>query len=122
MLATDGTWHEVEGTGDNWRRALAPALVASIALLLAIGVLLFVRRLSGALEVPLAPIPLAVTATGLSHGRPPSACVFATAASPGCSPWSWDSLQSHVRIPAPGNRLAGVAGSIRGARADTGEA
>ena len=41
------------------------ALAASIALLLAIGVLIFVRRLSGALEVPLAPIPLAVTATGL---------------------------------------------------------
>lgn len=65
MLATDGIWRGAEYSRDAWRGALAPALVSSIALLLSIGVFLCIRRLSGALEVALAPVPLVVTAIGL---------------------------------------------------------
>ncbi len=66
MLATDGTWHEADDAGhDEWRRAIAPALVASLVLLLAIAGFLVARRLSGALAESLAPVPLVITAIGL---------------------------------------------------------
>jgi uncharacterized membrane protein YhaH (DUF805 family) len=67
VLATEGTWHDATPTADdNWRGAVAPALVTSVGLLLAVGAFLFARRLNGALEVPLAPLPLILTAIGLS--------------------------------------------------------
>ena len=65
MFATDGTWRETEDAVDDWRAAIVPALIASLALALAVAFLLFVRRLSGALDTPLAPAPLIMTATGL---------------------------------------------------------
>ena len=65
MLATDGTWREAEDAVNDWRAVVAPALNASLALALAVAVFLFVRRLSGALETPLAPAPLILTASGL---------------------------------------------------------
>jgi hypothetical protein len=65
VLAKDGTWRAELALVD-WRRSLAPALMASVGVLLAVAVLLFVRRLSGALIAPLAAAPLIATATGLS--------------------------------------------------------
>jgi hypothetical protein len=65
LLATDGTWREVENAVDDWRAAIAPALVASLALALAVAVFLFVRRVSGAFDTPLAPLPLLLTTGGL---------------------------------------------------------
>jgi len=65
MFATDGTWRDVDDAGDDWRTVIAPALVTSLALALAVTVFLFVRRLSGALDTPLAPVPLVLTAGGL---------------------------------------------------------
>ena len=102
--------------------AISVALAASIVLLLASGVFLCARRLSGALEVPLAPVPLAVTATGL--------IAWATAVRLRLRdrriPWLVALVLGLFAVacsyPGAGNRLAGVAGSIRGARADTGEA
>jgi hypothetical protein len=65
VLATEGTWREAEDAAGEWRAVIAPALVASVGLLLVIVVFLCVRRLCGALAEPLAPIPLFITATGL---------------------------------------------------------
>jgi hypothetical protein len=65
MLATDGTWREAEDVADDWRGAVAPALVASLVLALAVGAFLFARRVTGALDTPLAPAPLILTAGGL---------------------------------------------------------
>jgi hypothetical protein len=65
VLATDGTWREAEQAGDDWRVAIAPALVASLALALAVAFFLFVRRLSGALDAPLALAPLLLTANAI---------------------------------------------------------
>ncbi len=65
MLATDGTWREADDAVDDWRAAIAPALVASLALALVVAVFLFVRRVSGAFDTPLAPVPLLLTAGGL---------------------------------------------------------
>lgn len=66
MFATDGTWHETDRRGVDWHGAVAPALVASTALLLAVAVLLFVRRASGAFVTPLGPLPLVGTASVLA--------------------------------------------------------
>jgi hypothetical protein len=66
LLATDGTWREADDARhDEWRALVGPALWASVGLLLAIGLFLSARRLSGALSESLAPIPLVVTAGGL---------------------------------------------------------
>ncbi len=65
MLATDGTWHDAEEAADDWRRAVALALWASVLLAIVIAVLLFARRIGGALDSPLAPLPLVFTAAAL---------------------------------------------------------
>jgi hypothetical protein len=66
MLATDGTWREADDAVDDWRRAVvAPALVASLVLALAVAAFLFLRRVSGALDTPLAPAPLVLTASAV---------------------------------------------------------
>jgi hypothetical protein len=65
VLATDGTWREAEQAGDDWRRAVVAAFVASLVLALVVGALLFARRMSGALDTPLAPWQLILTASGL---------------------------------------------------------
>jgi hypothetical protein len=65
VLTTDGTWREVDNAGDEWRGAVVPALAASVVLVLAIAVFLLARRVSGALEVSLAPVPLIITAAAL---------------------------------------------------------
>ena len=65
MLATDGTWREVEDTGGGWRAMIAPAFATSLVLALAVAVFLLARRSSGALDTPLAPIPLVATAFAL---------------------------------------------------------
>ncbi len=65
MLATDGTWHAADDAGDKWRWAVAPALAASVVLVLAIAVFLLARRVSGALDTRLAPVQLVMTAAGL---------------------------------------------------------
>lgn len=66
MLATDGTWRDTGSPLVAWRGAIAPALRASLILLLLVGALMLVRRLSGALDSPLAPAPLIATAAGLA--------------------------------------------------------
>jgi hypothetical protein len=65
MLATDGTWRDAEAAGGVWHAAVAPALRASVLLLFVVAVFLTARRVSGALDAPLAPLPLALTAGGL---------------------------------------------------------
>ena len=65
MLATEGTWREARDAAGEWRAMIAPALVASVGLLLVVGVFLCLRRSSGALAESLAPIRLIITATGL---------------------------------------------------------
>jgi hypothetical protein len=65
VVATEGTWRELESAGDDWRWAVAPALAASVVLLLVTAAFLFARRVIGALDTPLAPVPLALTAVGL---------------------------------------------------------
>jgi uncharacterized membrane protein YhaH (DUF805 family) len=72
VLATEGTWHEAQGfvgknaaTDEDWYGAVAQALAASIGLLLFVGTFLLARRLSGALESPLAPLSLILTAASL---------------------------------------------------------
>ena len=64
MSTTEGTWRELEAGGD-WRSAMVPALIASVALMLVIAAFLLARRVSGAIETPLAPLPLVLTASGL---------------------------------------------------------
>jgi hypothetical protein len=64
MLATDGTWRDVNDA-DNWRGAVVPAIVASLVLALVVAVFLVARRMSGALETPLAALPLILTAASL---------------------------------------------------------
>lgn len=66
MIATDGTWHDVGNAPSDWRGMLVPALVASLVFLLLVGAFLLVRRVTGALESPLAPVPLVATAAGLT--------------------------------------------------------
>jgi hypothetical protein len=66
VLATDGAWHEADDAGQNeWRAAIAPALMASVVLVLAVAMFLVARRLSGAFAESLAPVPLIITAIGL---------------------------------------------------------
>ncbi len=65
MLATDGTWRGSDVASDNWRGAVDSALTASLVLLLFAGTFLLARRLGGALDTLLAPLPLVLTATGL---------------------------------------------------------
>jgi len=66
MLATDGTWREADDAVDDWLSAVvAPALIGSLVLALAVAIFLFVRRLSGALDTPLALAPLVLTASAV---------------------------------------------------------
>lgn len=65
MLATEGTWREAELPVDSGRASVDLALVASVGLLLAIGVFLVARRASGAFDAPLPAFPLAAVAIGL---------------------------------------------------------
>jgi hypothetical protein len=66
MLATDGTWRDAEDAPRDWRDLIELVSRASIMLLLMVGLLMLVRRLSGALDSPLAPAPLIATAAGLA--------------------------------------------------------
>lgn len=66
MLATDGTWRDTGSAFGAWRSGVDPVLRASLILLLLVGALLLMRRLSGALDSPLAPAPLIATAAGLA--------------------------------------------------------
>lgn len=65
MLATEGSWHETEDADDDWRGAIAAALVASLVFLLGVGAFLVARRATGALDMSLAPLPLVLTAGSL---------------------------------------------------------
>jgi hypothetical protein len=65
MFATEGTWREAERPVESGRAFVDLALVASLAMMLAIGAFLMVRRATGAFESPLPAVPLIVTATGL---------------------------------------------------------
>jgi len=65
MLATDGTWREADDVDDDWRGAVAPALMASLVLALVVSCFLLARRASGALDTPLAPLQLTIAAASL---------------------------------------------------------
>jgi hypothetical protein len=64
VFARNASWQETDSTA--WRAALPLTLEASLALLLAIGAFLAARRLTGAFDSPLAPLPLAGTALALA--------------------------------------------------------
>lgn len=65
MLATEGKWQTREHAAD-WRRTVAPALAASLGLVILLAILLVARRLSGALAAPLPFAPLFLTAAALA--------------------------------------------------------
>ncbi len=62
MPATDGTWRVLHVHDAARRRAISYGIAASAAFLLALGVLLLVRRASGAFTSPLPPLLLLTTA------------------------------------------------------------
>ena len=66
MLATEGTWCGTKDAIHDWRGVLVSALVASVGLLLFVGVILVVRRWNGALTEPLPFLPLVMTAAALA--------------------------------------------------------
>lgn len=65
MIAREGTWRGSDSPRNVWRETESLAFLASLALVLAIGGFLVVRRFAGAFDASLAPLPLAATAAAL---------------------------------------------------------